>query len=76
MVMKQGVIMAVCGLALGLGAAAASVRYLSTFLFGIEPLDVRTFAIVAAALMAVAMIACAIPARRAARLDALDALRR
>jgi len=39
MVMKQGTIMTVCGLAIGLAAAAATVRYLSAFLFGIEPLD-------------------------------------
>jgi ABC-type antimicrobial peptide transport system permease subunit len=76
MVMRQGVVMAVCGLAIGLGAAAATVRYLSTFLVGIEPLDVRTFAIVGAALFVVAAAACLVPARRAARLDALDALRR
>lgn len=76
LVMKQGTIMAVCGLAIGLGTAAATVRYLSTFLFGIEPLDLRTFAAVAAALFVVAAVACLVPARRAARLDALDALRR
>ena len=49
---------------------------LSAFLFGIEPIHAPTFAIVAAALLVVASVACFIPARRAARLDALDALRR
>jgi ABC-type lipoprotein release transport system permease subunit len=44
-------------------------------LFGIEPLDVQTFAVVGGALFVVALIACAIPARRAARIDAIEALR-
>jgi putative ABC transport system permease protein len=76
MVMKQGAVMTVCGLAIGLGTAAATARYLGTFLFGIEPLDVRTFVIVGAILLGVALVACLVPARRAARLDALEALRR
>ena len=75
MVLKQGGAMTVVGLVIGLGAAAATVRYLATYLFGIEPLDVVTFAVVAAALFVVALVACAIPARRAARIDAITALR-
>jgi putative ABC transport system permease protein len=75
MVMKQGTIMTVAGLAIGLGVAAATVRYLSAFLFGVEPLDPRTFVAVGAALTAIAIVACAIPARRAARIDPITALR-
>jgi putative ABC transport system permease protein len=76
LVMKQGTVMIVSGLALGFGVAAATVRYLAQFLFGVTPLDPATFALVGVALTAVALIACAVPARDAARLDAIDALRR
>jgi putative ABC transport system permease protein len=76
LVMKQGTVMTVTGLVVGFGAAAATVRYLGGFLFGISPLDPTTFAVVGATLTGVALIACAIPARHAARLDAIDALKR
>lgn len=76
MVLKQGGAMTIAGLLIGLGAAAATVRHLATYLFGIEPLDVQTFAVVGGSLFIVALVACAIPARRAARIDALEALRR
>lgn len=75
-VMKQGTVMTVSGMALGFGAAAATVRYLGKFLFGVSPLDAATFAFVGVTLTAVALMACAIPARHAARIDAIDALRR
>jgi putative ABC transport system permease protein len=75
LIVKQGSVMTLAGLVLGLGAAAATVRYLATFLFGVTPLDVRTFVGVAIALLVIAMAACAIPARRAARIDAINALR-
>jgi ABC-type antimicrobial peptide transport system permease subunit len=76
LVMRQGTTMILCGLAAGFGAAAATVKYLSGFLFGVPPLDAATFVLAAVTLTAVALLACAIPARRAARLDAIDALRR
>jgi len=76
MVMTQGSAMTVAGLLIGLGAAAATVRYLAAYLFGIEPLDVLTFGVVGGGLFLVAQVACAIPARRAARIDALVALKR
>jgi ABC-type antimicrobial peptide transport system permease subunit len=76
LVIKQGAVMTIAGLALGLGAAAATVRYLAAFLFGVAPLDPATFTVVGIALLLVAMIACAIPAGRAARIDAVTALRR
>jgi ABC-type antimicrobial peptide transport system permease subunit len=76
MVMKQGTLVTVIGVVLGLGLAALTGRYLSAFLFGVEPLDPATFAIVGTALILVALVACAIPARRAARIDAITALRR
>jgi putative ABC transport system permease protein len=76
LVMKHGSVMTLVGLTIGLAAAAATVRSLGTFLYGIEPLDAKTFALVGAALLVVAIVACAIPARRAAKIDALTALRK
>jgi predicted permease len=75
LVLKQGGGIAVVGLVIGLAAAAATGRYLASYLFGVEPLDVQTFAVVGGALLLVALVACAIPAWRAARIDALPALR-
>jgi ABC-type antimicrobial peptide transport system permease subunit len=76
LVLKQGTAITISGLALGFGAAAASVQYLARFLFGIAPLDPGTFAIAAVTLAMTACVGCAIPARRAARIDPIDALRR
>ncbi|HEX7779289.1 MAG TPA: FtsX-like permease family protein, partial [Vicinamibacterales bacterium] len=75
MVLRQGGVMVIVGLAVGLGAAAWATRLLSGFLFGVAPSDVPTFLAVGAGLMIVALVACAIPARRAARIDAITALR-
>jgi putative ABC transport system permease protein len=76
LVMVQGTAMTVAGLVIGFGVAAATVRYLAAFLFGVEPLDPTTFVTVGASLMVVAIVACAIPARRAARIDPILALKR
>jgi ABC-type antimicrobial peptide transport system permease subunit len=75
LVLKQGTVIIAVGLATGFGAAAATVRYLAQYLFGVTPLDPATFAIAGVTLGTVAIIACAIPARRAARVDAITALR-
>jgi ABC-type antimicrobial peptide transport system permease subunit len=76
LVVKQGGLMTLAGLALGLGIAAIGVRYLGTFLFGVTPYDLVSFSGVAVTLIAAAMIGCVVPAIRAARIDAIDALRR
>ena len=62
-------------LTVGLAAAAWATRLLSGFLFGVAPSDVPTFLAVGVGLTVVALVACAIPARRAAKIDAITALR-
>jgi putative ABC transport system permease protein len=63
------------GLALGLAGAAALSRLLSSQLFGVSPTDPSTFATVALVVAATALLACYLPARRAARVDPVAALR-
>jgi hypothetical protein len=75
LVVKQGGAMTIAGLAIGLGGAAIGVRYLGTFLFGVAPYDLLSFSGVAVTLSLAAMVACAVPAVRAARIEAIDALR-
>ncbi|HVH72092.1 MAG TPA: ABC transporter permease, partial [Candidatus Dormibacteraeota bacterium] len=63
------------GLILGLGGAAAATRMISSLLYGVQPLDAAVFAAVAMILLAVASIACLLPAWRASRVDPITALR-
>ena len=75
MVLRQGLGAAAAGLTLGLLGALALGRLLTALLYDISPTDTTTFAGVAAALLAVVLAACLIPARRAVRIDPLEALR-
>ena len=75
MVLRQGVALVVIGLALGVAGALALTRLMSTLLFGVQPTDVLTFTGVSVVLIAVAVIACFLPARRAASVDPIVALR-
>ena len=75
MVVRQAGLLVIAGLVLGLGGALALSRFLATLLFEITPTDPPTFAVVAALLALVALIACWIPARRAAAADPMMALR-
>jgi predicted permease len=76
LVVKQGGAMTLAGLACGLGVAAVGVRYLGAFLFGVAPYDFVSFSGVAVTLIAAGMVACIVPAIRAVRIDAIEALRR
>jgi putative ABC transport system permease protein len=75
LILTRGVIFALVGIAIGVAGAFALTRYLTTLLFGVQPIDVMTFLAVAAILIVVALLACVIPARRAAKVDPLVALR-
>jgi len=74
-VMRQGLKLTFLGVAIGLLGAFALTRILSHLLFGITPRDPITFVGVVLLLMLVALLACYIPARRAAKIDPMEALR-
>jgi putative ABC transport system permease protein len=74
-VLKQGLALTIVGVGLGLVAAFGLTRLLSGLLFGVAAVDVMTFASISLLLVAVSLLACYLPARRAMRIDPLRALR-
>jgi len=75
MVLRQGLGLAIAGAAVGLVGAVVVSHLMTGLLYGVRPTDPLTFAGVALFLIAVALLACYIPARRAIRVDPLVALR-
>jgi predicted permease len=75
LVLRQSLMLTVVGIVLGLAAAAVVTRYVRGMLFGLTPLDPATFVGVAIVFALVSMVAAAIPARRATRIDPITALR-
>jgi putative ABC transport system permease protein len=75
LVVRQGLLLAVAGVVLGLAGAVGVTRLLSSHLYGIEAIDPRTFGALSILLVAVAALASYLPARRAARVDPNEALR-
>ena len=75
MVMKHGLVMALGGIAAGIGGAVLLTRLLSTFLYGTSATDVPTFAAVVLLFLAIASLACFVPARQVTAIDPLLALR-
>ena len=75
LVVRQGAALVAAGAVLGLLAAFASSRVMESFLYGITTDDRLTFVAGPLVLVAVALVACWLPARRATRIDPMDALR-
>ncbi len=75
LMLADGLRPALFGLVLGLAASAAATRLISSLLYGTQPLDPIVYVLVTAVLLAVAAIACLVPAWRASRLDPMEALR-
>jgi putative ABC transport system permease protein len=75
LVLRQSLGLAIGGVAVGVGTAVLATRALTAFLYGVSPGDPITLGVVAVAILAVAVLAAWPPARRAARLDPVEALR-
>jgi len=74
-VLKQGLMLTIAGVVVGLVGALVLTRLLRSLLFGIGPTDIVTYGVLATLLTVVALIACYVPARRATKVDPLVALR-
>jgi putative ABC transport system permease protein len=75
LILRQGLLLTAIGVVIGLAAAFALTRLLSGLLFGVAAGDASTFASISVLLIAVSLVACYLPARRAMRIDPLQALR-
>lgn len=75
MFLRHGLSLTAAGIAVGIGVALLLTRVMSALLFGVGPADPATYATVAAGLTAVGLLATYVPARRAARVDPVNALR-
>lgn len=75
MVVGQGLKLAVIGVAVGIAGAFGLTRLLASLLYGVKPTDLLTFISVSLILIAIAVLACYVPARRAAEVDPMVALR-
>ena len=74
--LRQGLVLAAAGIAIGMVAAGAATRLMTALLYGVRALDPLTYAVVATSLALTALLASYVPAARAARIDPAEALRR
>jgi putative ABC transport system permease protein len=75
MILRQGLVLTIAGIGVGVAGAYALTRLLGTLLYGVKPTDPATFAAVSVVMAAVAMLACLVPVWRATRVDPMVALR-
>jgi putative ABC transport system permease protein len=75
LVLKQGFRLALCGIGIGLLASWGLLRMLESQLYGVSATDPRYYLLLALVLGLVALVACYVPARRAAKVDPIEALR-
>jgi predicted permease len=75
MVLRHGLLLVFAGSGIGMAAALALGRVAASLLYGVSPTDTLTFLAVPAVLVSIAVVACVVPARRAAKLDPIHALR-
>jgi putative ABC transport system permease protein len=75
LVLRRAMLLAVVGIVVGVAGAISVTRYMTSLLFGVKPIDTLTFVGVAVVLAVVVFVACLVPARRAAKIDPLEALR-
>jgi putative ABC transport system permease protein len=74
--LKEGMVLALIGMAVGLAASFGLTRLMESLLFGVSATDAVTFVLVPLLLAAIALLACYLPARRAMKVDPIVALRR
>ncbi|MEK6281409.1 MAG: ABC transporter permease [Acidobacteriota bacterium] len=75
LIIRNGLTLTLIGVVIGMGGAIAMTRLMSTLLFGVTPTDKLTFLAVSGVLIVVALLACYLPARRATKVDPMEALR-
>ncbi len=75
MVVRETLLLAGFGMAIGIPAALVLTRYMRALLYGLQPHDPAMLALAVVALSIVAAIACWLPARRATKIDPMEALR-